>query len=257
MSEATKVRPPRTGRPAKTNQSAEGRVSAEVAERTKRQGRANMQLLTVGARPRVDLLPTEVLVDRRERRVVRRVWGGVAVVAVVAGIAIGGASLMSAESANDLADAQAQTLALVQQQAQYKDVRETEASTSLLEAAQAVGGATEIDWGTYLGSVKSSLPGGVDITGVTVDSASPLEAYAQADAPLQGQRIATLTFDAESPTLPSVPEWLDSVRSITGFVDATANSVTLDETSGTYTVNMTIHVNEKAFDGKYDLDGGK
>lgn len=257
MSEATKVRPSRTGRPAKTNQSAEGRVSAEVAERTKRQGRANMQLLTVGGRPRADLLPTEVLVDRRERRVVRRFWGGVAVVAVVAGIAIGGASLLAAESANDLADAQAQTLALVQQQAQYKDVRETEASTSLLEAAQAVGGATEIDWGTYLGSVKSSLPGGVDITGVTVDSASPLEAYAQADAPLQGQRIATLTFDAESPTLPSVPEWLDSVKSITGFVDATANSVTLDETSGTYTVNMTIHVNEKAFDGKYDLDGGK
>lgn len=257
MSEATKVRPPRIGRPAKTNQSAEGRVSAEVAERTKRQGRANMQLLTVGGRPRADLLPTEVLVDRRERRVVRRFWAGVVVVAVVAGIAIGGASLLAAESANDLADAQAQTLALVQQQAQYKDVRETEASTSLLEAAQAVGGATEIDWGTYLGSVKSSLPGGVDITGVTVDSASPLEAYAQADAPLQGQRIATLTFDAESPTLPSVPEWLDSVKSITGFVDATANSVTLDETSGTYTVNMTIHVNEKAFDGKYDLDGGK
>lgn len=259
MSEATKVRPPRVGRPtkSKSDQSVAGRVVADTAERTKRQGWGSGQPLVIGTPPRADLLPTEVLVDRRARRVVHRFWAGVVVVAAVAAVAIGGTSLLAAESASELADAQAQTLSLLQQQAQYKDVRTTEAATALLEAAQAVGGGPEIDWGTYLGSVKDSLPGGVAITGVTVDSASPIEAYAQADAPLQGQRIATLTFDAQSPTLPSVPEWLDSVKSLTGFVDATANSVTLDETTGTYTVNMTIHVNEQAFDGKYDLDGGK
>jgi hypothetical protein len=257
MSETTKFRPLRIARPDQKPQSAEGRVVADVAERTRRQGRGGAQVVTVGGRPRADLLPTEVLVDRRERRVVRRLWAGVLVVAVVAAIGIGGASLLATESANDLANTQAQTLSLLRQQAQYKGVRETESSTKLLQAAEAVGGSTEVAWGSYLASVQGSLPAGVEITGVTVDSASPLEPYTQADAPLQGQRIATLTFDAESPTLPSVPVWLDSVKALTGFVDATANAVTLDETKGSYTVNMTIHISEKAFDGKYDLDGGK
>ncbi|WIB35892.1 hypothetical protein [Curtobacterium sp. MCJR17_043] len=89
------------------------------------------------------------------------------------------------------------------------------------------------------------------INGVGVDSASPLEPYAQTDAPLQGRRVATLTLDAISQTLPTVPDWLESVRSLDGFVDANVNSVTLEETSGHYTVNMTIHVDERAFDGKY------
>lgn len=245
----------RIGRRGRGADVASEKVAAETAERVKRQRRTAGGELVIGGRPRVDLLPTEVLADRRSKRIVRRMWAGVLLVVVVVGIGAAAASLYAGQANDDLTDAQNQTLSLLQQQAQYKDVREAESGTALREAAQAVGGATEIDWKAYLGSVQSSLPSGVAITGVAIDSASPLESYAQADAPLQGQRIATLTIDAESPTLPSVPQWLDSVKGLTGFVDATANSVTLDETTGTYTVNMTIHVDEQAYDGKYQDEG--
>jgi hypothetical protein len=252
MSEA-KIKQPRfAGARGRTSVSAERRVVEETAQRSKRQPRRGAgNGPVIGARPRADLLPTEVLVHRRERRVVRRLWAGVVVVAVAVGIGIGGASLVATRATDDLANAQAQTLSLLQQQAQYKEVRTTESSMSLLESAQAVGGSTEIAWGPYLREVRASLPAGVVINGVGVDSASPLEPYAQTDAPLQGRRVATLTLDAISQTLPTVPDWLESVRSLDGFVDATVNSVTLEETSGHYTVNMTIHVDEKAFDGKY------
>jgi len=213
--------------------------------------------LGIGGRPRVDLLPSEVLAERRARRVVVRVWAGVALVGVSVAIAAGAASLVAARAADDLQAAQAQTLSLLQQQAQYKDVRDAEAGVALREAASTVGGSTEIAWGSYLASVQSSLPAGVRITGVAIDSASPLEAYAQSDVPLQGVRVATLTIDAESPTLPSVPQWLDSVKGLDGFVDATANSVTRDATSGAYTVNMTIHVDQRAYDGASAKAGGE
>lgn len=230
------------------------KIAAESAQRAKRQGRG-AQSLVIGGRPRVDLLPTEVLVDRRQRAVVRRAWLGVVVVAVAVGMTIAVTSTATLQAEDRLAAERGETDSLLIQQQRYRDVRSVETQSDLLRAAQSVGGSTEVDWQATLQGVQDSLPAGVTIAGVQVDSASPLETYAQADGPLQGQRIATLTIDAQSSTLPSVPAWLDSVKGIKGFVDANANSVTLDTSSNVYTVDMTIHLDQSVFDGKYDLKG--
>ncbi len=232
--------------------SKEVRIAADTAQRTKRQGRSASNALVIGGLPRVDLLPTEVLVDRRQRAGVRRAWLGVVVVAVAVGAATVLASATAMQADSQLADVRQETSTLLVQQQQYRDVRATETQSELLRAAQTVGGSTEIDWQSTLQRVQNSLPAGVAITGVQIDSATPLEAYAQATTPLQGQRVATLTIDASSPTLPSVPAWLDSVKGIPGFVDANANSVTLDSSTSVYTVDMTIHLDEDVYDGKYD-----
>lgn len=212
--------------------------------------------LAVGGSPRVDLLPAEVHVHRRQRGAVRRAWAGVVVVALAVGIGAGSAALTRTSAEDDLAAAQAETSSLLQQQLRYQDVRTTERDSTLLEAAQQVGGATEIDWSATLQSVQEKLPAGVQIVGVAIDSASATEAYAQSDDPLQGQRIATLTIDATSTTLPSVPDWLTALRGVTGFVDASANSVNRDDTSSGYTVNMTIHLDEKAYDDRHAAKKG-
>lgn len=229
----------------------ESQIVADSAKRTKKQRGPSGQLLEVGARPRADLLPTEVLVDRRERAVVRRLWAGSLLVVVVVGLAGGVAALHAKTAADQLAAEQAQTITLTQQQGTYAEVQQLEASTSLLQAAQTVGGSTEIAWGEYLRTVQASLPEGVSVIGVTVDSAGPMKPYAQASVPLQGERVATLTFDAQSSTLPTVPDWLDALSKLPGYVDATANSVTLDSSTGQYRTNITMHVGAKAFDGKY------
>lgn len=232
--------------------SQEVRIAADTAQRTKRQGRSAASGLVIGGVPRVDLLPTEVLVDRRQRAGVRRAWLGVVVVAVAVAAATVLASATAMQADSELTQVRNETGSLLLQQQQYRDVRSTETQSELLRAAQTVGGSTEIDWQATLQRVQNSLPAGVSITGVQIDSATPLEAYAQATSPLQGQRVATLTIDAASPTLPSVPAWLDSVKGIPGFVDANANSVTLDTSTNVYTVDMTIHLDEKVYDGKYD-----
>ncbi|WFR67345.1 hypothetical protein P9139_01740 [Curtobacterium flaccumfaciens] len=221
------------------------------ARRPSGQPRSTTGVLVIGGAPRVDLLPAEVHANRRQRGTVRRAWAGVVVVAVAVGIVAGWATMGRASAESELSSAQSETVALAQQQAQYRDVRSIEAGTTLLEAAQKVGGSTEVDWSATLQAVRSKLPAGVQITGIAVDSASATEPYAQSDDPLQGQRIATLTFDARSSALPSVPDWLTAVGGVTGFVDANANSVSRADDGSGYAVNMTIHLDEKAFDGKY------
>lgn len=213
--------------------------------------------LVVGGAPRVDLLPPEVHVIRRQRGTVRRAWAGVIVVAVAVGLAAGWATMGRMGATQELEAARNETASLAQQQAQYRDVRTTEAGTALLEAAQTVGGSTEIDWSTTLQSVRSKLPAGVQIAGITVDSATATAAYAQSDDPLQGKRIATLTFDAKSSVLPSVPDWLSAVAGVKGFVDANVNSVARADDGSGYAVNMTIHLDEEAFDGKYAVADAK
>ncbi len=247
----------KSGLRVRTGATPDAQTATASTDRVKGPLRPSASSIVIGGRPSVDLLPTEVLVHRRERSIVRRLWLGVGAVAVIAVLGSAAAGLHANTAANSLASAQAETVSLLQQQQQYREVRTTEASSNLLEAAQAVGGSTEIAWGDYLADVQRALPAGVAITGVAVDSASPMEEYSQADAPLQGARVATLTFDARSATLPSVPDWLDALKGSKGFVDAVANAVTLDPSSGAYTVNMTLHINEAAFDGKYALDGEK
>jgi hypothetical protein len=212
----------------------------------------------IGLEPRVDLLPTEVHVDRRARAVTRRAWLAVVVVGALVVLATGGAYTVSERSATELSAAQGSTAALLHQEQSFNEVKQVQQATSLIKAGQTVGGSTEIDWGTYLDRVQASLPSGVTITGVSIDSASALTTYTQATAPLEGSRIATLTFTASSPTLPSIPVWLDALKSLPGYTDANANSVTL-ATSGSsgYTANITIHINTAAYDGKYVPKKGK
>jgi hypothetical protein len=233
---------------SRTGKAKRARNTSDAPRAPKTTGKT---LLVIGGVPRADLLPPEVLVHRRQRATVRRAWLGVVVVAAVVALGVGVSTMDNVSSAAQLRAAQDEGTSLLQQQGQYSEVRKVESRTALAEAGQAVGGAPEIDWSDYLKKVQASLPTGVSIVGVTVDSASPLESYEQPTTPLQGERVATLTVEADSPTLPSIPDWLDRVHGLTGFVDANANAVTLNSDTGHYTVDMTLHVNDEAFDGKY------
>lgn len=204
-----------------------------------------------GREPRVDLMPNEVHIGRRERSLARRAWLGVIVIASVVVLGIGAATVNAVRIDDELQAAQGQTASLLAQQSKYGEVRSIEAQTTLLEAAQGVGGASEIDWPAYLGDLQSALPGGVSISDMTITSASPISSYAQSTTPLQGARVATLDVTLKSNEIPSVPVWTEALSGLKGYVDSNIDSVTRDDDSGGYTAMITLHVDEKAYDGKY------
>ncbi len=224
-----------------------GRGAGTLPEKRRRNPRpGDGSPAALGGEPRVSLLPAEVHDFHRARLVRRRLVGFfiVAVIVVAAGVA--GAFVLStaAQAARDAA--QAETLALVTQEAEYAELRKVQSGIALVEAGQLVGASTEIDWKTYLENLQETLPDGVVITSVGIDTASPFADYAQSGVPLEGSRVATVTFAANSPSLPSIPVWLDGLATLTGFADATPGSLA-QQSDGSYVVNITMHINSDAF----------
>ena len=196
------------------------------------------------ASPRVDLLPPEIgqRIRQAAARSGMRLIMFFALVLVLAGIA--GAWYLSTVAQLALTEASDRTL-IDGQQAQYADVRDAQRAIAVGEAARLVAVSTEIDWSDYLEKLAKSLPAGVTIEEVVIDSETATMPYPQSDVPLEGARIATLSFTARSATLPMIPDWLVRLRQLPGFVDALPGSVNI--AGGGYTASITMHINEEAF----------
>lgn len=212
------------------------------------------QVVIFGAEPRVDLLPIEVR-QRRHAKVSRRRLGFL--VLLVAVLVMGETALVRAQALQaqrQLAIASADTKSLKLQESKYGEVQKIQSEVDTIRAAQVVGTSTEIDWRGYLVSVQATLPSNVTLDSINIDSATPFTPFTQATAPLQGSRIATLSFTAKSATLPKVPAWLNALTSLTGYADASPGSVTRND-SGSYLVNITMHINEDAFTHRFAMAG--
>lgn len=201
----------------------------------------------LGGEPRVSLLPAEVNDFQKARSVRRRLGLGVIFAILVALCAAGGAMYLASDSTVKLEAARAQQASILAQEAQFTDLRTAQAGITLIEAGQYVGASTEIDWKTYLESLQSTLPEGVVISSVQIDSATPFADYVQSTSPLEGPRVATLVFTAVSPGLPSIPTWLNGLGTLPGFADATPGSVSVQGDGSSYLVNITMHINSEAF----------
>ena len=216
--------------------------------------RSKIPNLIVGAESRVDLLPQELRVKRKGKVLRRRLGFLVILVAVVVAGASALARAQAVQAKLDLAIEQSNAQSIQLQQRKYGAVSKIQKQVDTIEAAQQVGTSTEINWKTYLISVQATLPLNVTLDSVNIDSATPFASYAQASAPLQGERIATLNFTAVSSTLPKVPQWLIALATLPGYADANPGSVNRTET-GSYSVNITMHINQAAFANRFATAG--
>jgi Tfp pilus assembly protein PilN len=205
----------------------------------------------IGGVPRVDLLPPEVRARRRARALRRSLVLAVVGVAAAVALATAGSFAYNIQANVALAMEQARTTSLLGQQAKYADIRSMQDDIKLLHAAQEVGASTEIQWKAYLEKVQATLPAGVSVQTVEVESASPLAEFQQGSTPFEGPRVATITFSARTDSFPSTPEWLKALEGLPGYVDATPNNLTRDEGTGSYTVSITMHVNGDVYDGRF------
>lgn len=212
---------------------------------------------TLGGEPRVDLLPSEVHVERRARAVARRAWLAAVVVGAVVVLATGLATADSLRAQSDLARAQTDGASVLQEQLQYSGVRTVQRETDLIRAAQAVGASAQIDWAQVLGAVDSALPAGTDVTGLTVTSMDPLKGFTQSTAPLAATRVATIDLTISSPVVPSVPDLADRLRSVPGYVDATISTVSSEGQGTTYAGQISLDLGPDAFDRTYEYKAAR
>lgn len=213
----------------------------------------NLNIL-IGGESKVDLLPQEIRIKRKGKVLRRRLGFLVILIAV---LVTGASALVRAQAIQaklDLSIEQSNAQSILLQQRKYGEVQKIQRQADTIQAAQQVGTSTEINWKNYLISVQATLPPNVTLDSVNIDSATPFATYAQASAPLQGERIATLSFTAISSTLPQVPQWLIALATLPGYSDANPGSVNRTET-GAYSVNITMHINQAAFTNRFATAG--
>lgn len=203
--------------------------------------------------PRVDLLPPEVKSARRHDAIARRLVLALGVVILVMGSGVAGSTLLALQADSTLAASQAETESLASEQQKYADVRTIQNRIALTQAGQEVGASTDIDWTAFLGKVRATIGGGLALTGITIDSSSPLAAYEQSSVPLQGTRVATVTIDVKAQSLDQVSAWLAQLAELPAVADVAPGSVTLDESG--YSASAIMHLNEAAFDGRFAAKG--
>lgn len=203
--------------------------------------------LIVGGEARVALLPPEVALRAKTNSTRRALVGVVVVAALLSGAGFALASVATTASATKLAAAQDRTAELLRQQGDFIEVQIVQQAVDVATAARRVGSATEISWVPYLESIRATLPDGFEMTGVAVESSTPLLPLAAATAPLQGPRVATLVISASGPGLPDLEGWIRSLSGVTGFVDATPGTTVWDDTDSEYDTTVTLHIDSRAY----------
>lgn len=206
--------------------------------------------IRIGSEPRVDLLPAEIRTARKHEQIVRRmVVGLIGAVAVVA-LAVVGANALAFSAGFSLGLEQARGTQILQAQGKYNSLRATQSELALVKAAQAVGGATEIDWNARGTELIGALPPGTSITNVTIDSATPVTVYQQSTVPGATPRVASATVTISAPSLPAVSRWLSTIGALPDVVETDAGAVTL-QSGGAYQAIATIRYGISAWDGTY------
>lgn len=207
--------------------------------------------LVVGGEARVALLPPEVALRAKSNSTRRALVGVVVLAAMVSGGVFALASVAATASSVKLVAAQDRTAELLRQQGDFIEVQIVQQTVDIATAARRVASATEISWEPYLTEIRNTLPADFEMTGVAVESSTPLLPLAAATAPLQGPRVATLVISASSPGIPDVEAWIRSLSGIAGFVDATPGTILWDDSESDYDTTMTVHIDSRAYADRF------
>jgi hypothetical protein len=248
----------RQGHVGKRDKAVKAAKVTKVGPRPKAQKaptKRNANAIVVGDEPRVDLLPPEVRAARRSKGTRSALGYGVLATVVVSVLAVGGGFALNVAAQARLLVTQAQTTSILGQQQKFMDARTVQNEVATAKAAQQVGASTEIDWSTYLANIQAILPPTVTVKTVNVDSSSTMALYAQSSDPTQKPRVATVSFTAETPTLPDVTAWLRSLEQLPGFTDGVASTFALDQSTNVYTASVTMHVDQRAFAKRFEPKG--
>lgn len=200
--------------------------------------------LTVGAAPRVNLMP-RAEVERRGRNVLLRrwIWGLVAALAVVV-IAAGAAFWMLFTAQLRLASENLRTQALITQIAELQPVSEKLALEKDLTTFRTGAMATDLTWTTLVTSVQSALPVGVALTGFSlVPGGAPVGEDPAGEIGASG----TLTLTSQTPA--EIVTLVRSLRPIPGVVVVDGWEATTAE--GGFTYLLRIVFDQSVYTGAY------
>lgn len=207
----------------------------------------------VPPRPQVNLLPPEVRAARALSRVKR--WLAAAVVLAVlvsAGVVVLG--MLTQQGAQQELDAEAtRTDALQAEKQKYAEVPLVLGELDRVRTARELSMATDILWQDYIAAIAATAPEGVSVESMTVLVPGPNALPPMAVSPLDGAAVGTITFTANSSSVPDTAAWVDGLTTVPGLTDAWFSAATLTESEDLayYAVTGTVNVNADALSERF------
>lgn len=217
----------------------------------------------LAALPRVNLLPPEIMVRRRLRRV-QGTCGGAALAAAAAVVA---ATILAASAVgpaqSNLNTANAKQAQLQQQSAQFGDVTATYDRASQIQQILTTATAGEIHWSAFLNRLATTTPTNVQLKTMTV--APGAAATTPAGTTTTGvigsvtpaPALPTITFDGYAQSHDAVAHWLDVLATQRAVTNPYFTKSDQNEVGGksVYEFEVTVSVAIDALQSKVDQGG--
>jgi hypothetical protein len=200
--------------------------------------------------PRVQLLPGFVAQRAKNRSAVRLGVMLVILGAVVAGGLYVYGVFRTATAAIALSDANATTLSLLEQQAEYRIATDTAAMVEQTSELQMVATGYEIDWSALVQELQSFLPEGGLIMNLDATNQAPWEGSLEIEDPLRTPRIAMIDFTINTASIQEATTLVARLDEIEGFADAVVVSVAVG-VDGRVTTTIALTLSTDAVSGRF------
>ncbi len=207
--------------------------------------------LTIGASPRVDLLPPSE-VRRRETRARARTWATAAVGALLVAVAaVGGAFAYNLSAHMRLATEQARTQQVLASIAELSDVSRALSLRGTLETLRTEAMAGDFSWAAVLATVESRLPAGVQIIDYAL-VAGPVPDAATPDAP---GASGTVTVTSAEPL--SLVSLVDTLRDAPEIQLTEVEEFISENDAARYEYRLRISVDQSVYTGDFAEEGAE
>jgi Tfp pilus assembly protein PilN len=181
--------------------------------------------------PRVNLLPPEVIEERRFRRT-RTVLGWTVLAVVLAcGLVTFWEQTRVDAARTKLEATRTETLALQRQQSQFAEVPKVSAELDAARAARERALGTDVLWYRFLTDLAVNTPEGAVLQSVTVTMTGSATAPPPASG-LSPTGLGSVKVSGEAKKFTDVAAWLDAAARVNGLTGTTLQSAVRADTTG-------------------------
>jgi hypothetical protein len=186
---------------------------------------------------------------KKARAIRRRLLAALIIVVIAVGLSTAAAVLSLIGASAQLASEQARSSLLETQRAKYVDVTTLQNQVDGIIAARPIAAAGQILWSPYMTTVAKTLPKGMTITDFSAQLAGSGDLTSTATLLPESAALITITADAAQAP---IPDWLDSLTGVPGYIAAVPGTITLVPETGRYTVGFSLLVSDQALAHQFD-----
>lgn len=204
-----------------------------------------------------NLLPAEVVGDRRLAALKRRLAAALFAVVILLGAGYGYSRWQTSHALDALQSAQNEADAVLAQQSSYARLVNVQAELATVQQELAGVMTNDMEWSRLLGALSDDAPPGVTITGVTgavtgaggATSGSGSASYVQVLNRTGRSTVGTLTVSGTAPSKAAVAAYVDALAKQRGLAALYPSSVSGDHASWTFT--LAAQLTEDVLGGRF------